>query len=215
MIIEWAFIRRLRGRERTALSLLVCYARGRVIIEGVLYQIFKDTPVTIQASYATSTVHIFVPALHLPDRLPGLRSPVALGAICFMLTDGLRPAIGPRCRTRSPPSSSASTSTGSRAQASGIGVAVTAAGGMVFGMTNAFSPDSGYDLISGLLSIVVLRWPRQYRRSAGRRVLYGDRRGRRHNRRPTWATAVYAVLVIVLLVPRPSGLFGNLRPGAQ
>ena len=33
----------------------------------------------------------------------------------------------------------------------GIGVAVTAAGGMVFGATNAFNPNSGYDLISRLL----------------------------------------------------------------
>src|SRR5260370_19237667 len=38
----------------------------------------------------------------------------------------------------------------------GIGVAVTAAGGMVYGATNVFNPDSGYDLISRLLSIVIL-----------------------------------------------------------
>ena len=38
----------------------------------------------------------------------------------------------------------------------GIGVAVTACGGMVYGATVAFNPDSGYDLISRLLAIVIL-----------------------------------------------------------
>ena len=38
----------------------------------------------------------------------------------------------------------------------GIGVAVTAVGGMVFGATNAFNPNTGYDLISRLLAIVIL-----------------------------------------------------------
>ena len=38
----------------------------------------------------------------------------------------------------------------------GIGVAVTAVGGMVFGATNSFNPNTGYDLISRLLAIVIL-----------------------------------------------------------
>ena len=38
----------------------------------------------------------------------------------------------------------------------GIGVALTAAGGMVFGAVQPFTPNSSYDLISRLLTIVVL-----------------------------------------------------------
>src|SRR6201982_3432239 len=37
--IQWAFIRPLRGRERTSMSLLASYA-GAIIIEGLLYIIF-------------------------------------------------------------------------------------------------------------------------------------------------------------------------------
>src|SRR6266851_6280737 len=37
--IQWAFIRPLRGRDRTAMSLLACYAVA-IITEGVLYWIF-------------------------------------------------------------------------------------------------------------------------------------------------------------------------------
>ena len=42
------------------------------------------------------------------------------------------------------------------AVAFGIGVATAAAGGVVFGMTNSFNPGSHYDLISRLLTIIVL-----------------------------------------------------------
>ncbi len=57
VIIEWAFMRRLRGRERTAMSLLVSYAVA-VIIEGALYQIFGATPVSINAWYVNEGVHV-------------------------------------------------------------------------------------------------------------------------------------------------------------
>src|SRR5215469_8426723 len=61
VIIQWAFIRRLRGRERTAMSLLVCYAVA-VIIEGALYAEFGSTDVGIPTPYAnspTDQVHLF------------------------------------------------------------------------------------------------------------------------------------------------------------
>ena len=60
---------------------------------------------------------------------------------------------GPRPR----PGSSASTVNRVAALTFGIGVAVTAAGGMVYGATSGgFNPNSGYDLISRLLAIIIL-----------------------------------------------------------
>src|SRR5246500_4714198 len=41
--IQWAFIRRLRGRERTSMTLLVTYAVA-LIIEGILYEIYGPDP---------------------------------------------------------------------------------------------------------------------------------------------------------------------------
>src|SRR5215472_4035906 len=84
VIIQWALIRRLRGRERTAMSLLVCYAVA-VIIEGALYAQFGSTPVGIQASYLNSTVHVlgfYLPYVYLIGF--GL-AVVALAAIYYML----------------------------------------------------------------------------------------------------------------------------------
>src|ERR1700723_3358877 len=46
VIIHWAFIRRLRGTERTSMTLLVTYAVG-LIIEGILYKIYGANAVQI------------------------------------------------------------------------------------------------------------------------------------------------------------------------
>src|SRR6201982_876111 len=53
VVIQWAFIRRLRGRERTPMSLLVTYAVA-LIIEGILYEIYGPDPKQLNAPY----VHI-------------------------------------------------------------------------------------------------------------------------------------------------------------
>ena len=56
--IQWAFIRPLRGRERTSMSLLATYAVA-IIIEGILYIIFGSNFVSLNASYTTSGPRIF------------------------------------------------------------------------------------------------------------------------------------------------------------
>src|SRR5229473_5639869 len=82
--IEWAFMRRLRGRERTAMSLLVSYAVA-VIIEGALYQAFGSTPVGYLPRYAVASVHVlgfYLPYIYLIGF--GLAA-VAMAAIYLML----------------------------------------------------------------------------------------------------------------------------------
>ena len=70
VVIQWAFIRRLRGRERTSMTLLVTYAVA-LIIEGILYEIFGPNPKQLNASYVQSSVHVFgfYLSVHLPVRL--------------------------------------------------------------------------------------------------------------------------------------------------
>src|SRR5215472_13335852 len=58
VVIQWAFIRRLRGRERTSMTLLVTYAVA-LIIEGILYEIYGPDPRQLNASYVQSSVHVF------------------------------------------------------------------------------------------------------------------------------------------------------------
>jgi branched-chain amino acid transport system permease protein len=97
----------------------------------------------------------------------------------------------------------------------GIGVAVTAVGGMVYGSTNAFNANSGYDLISRLLSIVILGGMGSVGGALGASVFMLTVESLVIVWQPTWSVAVYyAALVIVLLV-RPTGLFGRKAVRAQ
>src|SRR5580704_1801395 len=58
VVIQVAFIRPLRGRERTSMTLLVSYAVA-LIIEGILYEFFGANSRQLNASYVTSSVHVF------------------------------------------------------------------------------------------------------------------------------------------------------------
>jgi branched-chain amino acid transport system permease protein len=215
VFIEWAFIRRLRGRERTAMSLLVSYAVA-VIIEGALYQFFGSTDVTIQSGYMTSTVHLL--GFYLPDiYLIGFGLAVAaLVAIYWML---YRTTFGRTIRATVQDKVAARligiNVDRIAALTFGIGVAVTAAGGMVFGITNAFNPDTGYDLISRLLSIVILGGLGSIGGAMAAAMFMVTAEEIVNIWQPTWATVVYyAVLVIVLLI-KPAGLFGKQAARAQ
>ena len=215
MIIEWAFIRRLRGRERTAMSLLVSYAVA-VIIEGALYQAFGSTPVSIQAWYATSTVHVlgfYLPYIYLIGF--GL-AVVALGSIYFTL---YRTTFGRAVRATVQDKVAARligiNVDRIAALTFGLGVAVTAAGGMVFGMTNAFNPDSGYDLISRLLTIVILGGLGSIGGALAAAMFMVTAEEIVNIWQPTWATAVYYAVLVIVLVVRPAGLFGRQAARAQ
>ena len=54
VVIHWAFIRRLRGTERTAMTLLVTYAVA-LIIEGILYKIYGADNLALSASYTATS----------------------------------------------------------------------------------------------------------------------------------------------------------------
>jgi branched-chain amino acid transport system permease protein len=215
VIIEWAFIRRLRGRERTAMSLLVSYAVA-VIIEGILYQAFGSTPVTISASYVTSTLHVlgfYLPYIYLIGF--GL-AVVALTAIYLML---YRTTLGRTIRATVQDKVAARligiNVDRVAALTFGIGVAVTAAGGMVFGMLNAFNPDSGYDLISRLLSIVILGGLGSIGGALAAAMFMVTAEEIVNIWQPTWSTAVYYAVLVIVLVIRPNGLFGKQAARAQ
>jgi branched-chain amino acid transport system permease protein len=97
----------------------------------------------------------------------------------------------------------------------GIGVAVTAAGGMVYGATNAFDPNSGYDLISRLLAIVILGGLGSIGGALAASIFMLTLESLVDIWQPTWAIVVfYAALVLVLLI-RPTGFLGRKAVRAQ
>jgi len=214
--IEWAFMRRLRDQDRAAMSILVTYAVA-IIIEGLLSVIFGVNFVQLHASYTDSTFHIlgfYLPYIYVFGFLLAL---VLLGAMYYLLYHthfgrGVRGSL----QNRTAAELIGVNVNRVRALSVGLGVAVTAAGGMVFGATNAFNPSSGYDLISRLLSIVIL---------AGLGSIGGALIAALFMVTledvvavlwsPVWATLVYYASLIVVLSFRPNGLFGKAAVRAQ
>ncbi len=216
MAIQWAFIRPLRGRERTSMSLLACYAVA-IIIEGVLYRIYGPNYVQLNASYITSSVHLFGYFLPVID-LYGFAIAVALvGALYLML---YRTRFGRSVRATMQDQTAALligiNVNRVAALTFGIGVAVTAAGGMVFGASGGgFNPNSGYDLISRLLAIIILGGLGSIGGALAAAIFMLTLEAIVDIWSPTWAIAVfYAALVIVLTI-RPAGLFGRRAARAQ
>ena len=215
VVIEWAFIRPLRGRERTSMTLLVSYAVA-LIIEGILYQTFGADDRQLSAWYVTSSVHVFgfyLPYIYLFGFALALVLVVALYALLY------RTGFGRSVRATMQDETAARlvgiNISRVAAITFGIGVAVTAAGGMVYGATNSFNPNSGYDLISRLLAIIILGGLGSIGGALVASVFMITLESVVDIWQPEWAIVVfYAALVLVLLI-RPTGFFGRKAVRAQ
>jgi len=216
VFIEWAFMRRLRDQERTAMSILVTYAVA-IIIEGILSVIFGVDFVQLQAPYINSSFHLlgfYLPYIYVFGFLLAV---VLLGVLYYILYRthfgrGVRGSL----QNRSAAELIGVNVNRVRALSVGIGVSVTAAGGMVFGATNSFNPSSGYDLISRLLSIVILGGLGSIGGAlvaAVFMVTLEDVVAVVWS--PVWATLVYYASLIVVLSFMPNGLFGRAAVRAQ
>ena len=215
VVIQWAFIRRLRGRERTSMTLLVTYAVA-LIVEGILYEIYGANPKQLNASYVQSSVHVlgfYLSYIYLYGFALAVAIVVALYALLYRSTFG-------RSVRATMQDETAARLIGidvNRVAAItfGLGIAVTAAGGMVFGATNTFNPNSGYDLISRLLAIIILGGLGSIGGALVASVFMLTLESLVTIWSPEWAIVVfYAALVLVLLI-RPTGFFGRQPVRAQ
>jgi branched-chain amino acid transport system permease protein len=215
VVIHWAFIRRLRGSERTSMTLLVTYAVA-LIIEGILYKIYGVNNVTLNASYTSTSVHMF--GFYLPwIFIYGFILAIALVAVIYVLLYRTRFGRSVRATMQDETAARLVGIDVNRVAALtfGVGVAVTAAGGMVYGATNAFNANSGYDLISRLLAIIILGGLGSVGGALAASVFMLTLESVVTVWQPTWAVAVfYAALVLVLLI-RPTGFFGRKAVRAQ
>jgi len=213
--IQLAFIRPLRGRERTSMTLLVSYAVA-LIIEGILYQIYGPGPRQLNAWYVQQSVHVF--GFYLPYiYLFGFALALVFVAALYMLL--YRTTFGRSVRATMQDETAARLigidTKRVAAITFGVGVAVTAAGGMVFGATNSFNPNSGYDLISRLLAIIILGGLGSIGGALAASVFMLTLESLVDVWSPNWAIVVfYAALVLVLLI-RPAGFFGRQAVRAQ
>ena len=215
VFIEIAFIRPLK-RDRTMLSILVTFAIA-LIIEGVLGLFFSTNFVQLHAWYVDASFQIGGYYLAYIYIFGFALSVVLLAGLYVLL---YRTKFGYSLRASMQDRTSAQLIGIDVEKVSaitfGIGVALTAAGGMAFGATTAFNPGSHYDLISRLLVIIILGGMGSLRGAliaSLAMLVIEDVTSVMVS--PVWAsTAFFAILVIILLV-RPQGLFGQLEARRQ
>jgi branched-chain amino acid transport system permease protein len=215
MIVYWTLIKPIK-QDRVIMSLLVMFAVG-TIIEGVLDLVFTSNLVQIHTSYINSSVQLG--SLIFPDiyLYSFAMSTVLLSALYWLL---YRTKFGRSLRAamQNPTAALLVGIDTDRISAFtlGIGVGLAAAGGMVFGATNSFDAASSYDLISRVLAIVIFGG---FGSLGGALVasivmlVIEDVVAVAWS--PTWGqTTFYMVLILVLLL-RPQGLFGRKAVRAQ
>jgi branched-chain amino acid transport system permease protein len=213
--IYWLFIRPLRGSERTSMTLLASFAVA-LIIEGILYWRFGSNYVSLHTSYTSSSVHVL--GFYLADiYLIGFGLAVAAIAVLYLIL--YRTTFGRAVRATMQNQTAARLVgidvTKVAALTFGIGTAVTAIGGMVFGSISSFTPNSGYDLISRLLAIVILAGMGSIGGALAAAVLMTTAEALVDIWQPDWAVAVFYLAMVIILTVRPAGLFGRRAARAQ
>jgi branched-chain amino acid transport system permease protein len=214
--VEFLFMRRLREQDRTGMSILITFAVA-ILIEGTLSAIYGVDYVQLHASYVDSSVYVlgfYLPYIYLIGFGLAVGLLAALYGILYRTKFGR--AVRASLQNRTAADLIGINVNRTRTISVGIGVAVTAVGGMVFGATNAFNPNSGYDLISRLLAIVILGGMGSIGGAMAAAIfllVINDVVAVAWS--PTWSPVVFfAALVIVLLI-RPQGLFGSAAVRAQ
>ena len=216
VLIQWVFISRLGERERTAMSILATYSVA-IIIEGVLGLIFGEDYVQLNAWYVNKSFYVF--GFYLPYiYVFGFLLAVGLMAALYLMLYRTHFGTSVRATMQDRRAAQLVGIEVDRVAAFtfGIGVSVTAAGGMVFGPTNAFNPNTGYDLISRLLAIVILGGLGSIGGALAAAVVVlvaEDIVSVVWS--PTWAPFVFFAMLIIVLSVKPSGFFGRAAARAQ
>jgi branched-chain amino acid transport system permease protein len=216
VVIEFCFMRRLRESDRTGMSILVTFAVA-ILIEGILSAIFGVDYVQLHASYVDKSIHVlgfYLPWIYL---IGFALAVLLLAALYFMLyRTKFGRAVRASLQNRTAADLIGINVNRTRTISVGIGIAVTAVGGMVFGATNAFNPNSGYDLISRLLAIVILGGMGSIGGAMAAAILLlvvNDVVAVAWS--PTWAPLVFFAALVLVLSVRPQGLFGRSDVRAQ
>ena len=212
--IELAFLRPLHASDREQLSLLVTWAVA-LGIEGVLGLVYSTTYRSTIPSYANGSWLVGGFRVLQVQVYAFLLSVVVLALLGLMLS---RTRFGRAVRgTVQNPTSAALLGVDGRTVAAlgfGISVATAAAAGAVYGIVTPFNPGSHYDLISLLLTIIVLGGMGSLPGTIVAALLVGVSEALLATYiSPTWAKFSFFILLIAVLVVRPQGLFGTVERG--
>ncbi len=213
--VQLAFLRPLRREDRQELSLLVTWAIA-LGIEGVLSILYTTTYRATIPSYANSSWR--VAGYQVSEvRVFAFGLSIAILAVLYLVLSRTRFGRAVRATVQNPTSAALLGIDANRISAFGFGISVAtaAAAGAVYGIVFSFNPGSHYDLISRLLTIIVLGGMG----SLGGAVIAALFMGMAEavlatTVSPTWSSFAFFVVLIAILVVRPQGLFGVRERGA-
>jgi branched-chain amino acid transport system permease protein len=212
--IHRLFIRSLRADNAEEMSLLVTWATA-LAVEGVLSVVYKTTYRSTITSYADKswTVAGYQVA---QVRVFGFALSVAILTGLYLLLARTRFGRSVRATVQNPTSARLLGVNADRVSSVGfgIGVATAAAAGAVYGMIYPFNPGSHYDLISRLLSIVVLGGLGSMSGAIVASLILGVAESVvAVTISPIWSSFVFFAVLIGVLLLRPQGLFGVRERG--
>ncbi len=207
--VQLVFVRSLRGPDASELSLLVTWALA-LGIEGGLSAVFQTTYRSTLPSYTYRSWDVFGYQVGFVRVLGFGASALLLGLLSLLLTR-TRFGRAVRATVQNPTAATLLGVDSNRVQtlSFGIGVSMAAAAGAVYGVIYPFNPGSHYDLISRLLSIVVLGGLGSIGGAVAAALAMGVVESVvAVEISPTWAAFSFFIVLIAFLLVRPQGIFG-------
>ncbi len=215
VVIQLVFIRPLRREDRAELGLLVTFAVA-LLIEGIMTVSWNTSIRSVNTGYANSSWTVFGYQITLV-RLWAFLLSVGVISLLFLLLNRTRFGRAIRATVQNPESARL---LGVEAEwvsalGFGLGAATAAAAGSVYGLLYPFNSGSHYDLISRLLSIVVLGGLGSIGGAiVGALIVSTSVAVVASTISPTWSEMTFFIILLLVLLVRPRGLFGVAARGA-
>ncbi len=215
VLLQLVFLRPLRDEEREELSLLVTWALA-LGIEGVLSVVYQTSYRSTITSYADRSWSVLGYHVSVARSFAFVASAVVLSLLFGILR---LTKLGRAIRaTVQNPTAARLLGVETRVVSAlgfGLSVATASAAGAVYGIIFPFNPGSHYDLISRLLTIIVLGGLGSLGGAVVAALFMGLAEALFSAEfSPTWSSFTFFVVLIVVLVLRPQGLFGARVRGA-
>jgi branched-chain amino acid transport system permease protein len=213
--VQLLFLRPLRAEDRSELSLLVTFAVA-LLLEGIMSVTWNTSVRSINTSYANSSWTVGGYQITLVRLWAFLLSIAALG-ILYLLLNQTRFGRAIRATVQNPESARLLGVESDRVSAVGfgLGAATAAAAGSIYGLLYPFNSGSHYDLISRLLSIVLLGGLGSIGGAVvGALIVSTSSAVVAATISPSWSEMTFFVILLLVLLVRPQGLFGTTARGS-
>ncbi len=212
---QWFLLRPLRPDDAVELSLLVTFAVA-LGLEGLMSVLYKTTLRSIQPGYENHSWTIAGYQIN-EVRFYAFLLSIAMLIILYLLLQKTKLGRAVRATVQNPMSAQLLGVNSKLVSAFGfgLGVATSAAAGAVFGLITPFNPGSHYDLISRLLTVVILGGLGSIGGSVIAAMVMGVGAALVSAlSEPVWADFTFFAVLILVLLFRPQGMFGTKARGA-